>query len=224
MVAAVLTGQLSIGWSNDLLDLERDRAVARTDKPLAAPDVDLAPVRVACVAALVATVVTSLALGWVPGLLQLLVVASGWAYNLGLKATVASFVPYALAFGALPAVVWSAGPEPVPGWLLPAGALLGVAAHLLNVLPDLADDAATGVRGLPHRLGARGSRVLAAGLLTAATVTLVASTDLGVPVRAAVLALAGALAAVAVMAGGRRAFRAAVGLALVDVVVLVVAR
>jgi 4-hydroxybenzoate polyprenyltransferase len=29
VVAAVLTGQLSIGWSNDLLDRERDRAVGR---------------------------------------------------------------------------------------------------------------------------------------------------------------------------------------------------
>ncbi len=220
----MLTGQLSIGWSNDLLDLERDRAVDRTDKPLAAPGAKIGPVRVACVAALAGTVVASLALGWAPGLLQLLVVASGWAYNLGLKATVASFVPYVLAFGALPAVVWSAGPLPVPGWVLAAGALLGVAAHLLNVLPDLADDAATGVRGLPHRLGARGSRVLAAALLAAATVTLVTATDLAPPVRAAVLALAGVLAGVAVLAGGRRAFRAAVGLALVDVVVLVVAR
>src|SRR3712207_7375206 len=32
---------------------------------------------------------------------------------------------------------------------------LGVGAHLLNVLPDLEDDAATGVRGLPHVLGPR---------------------------------------------------------------------
>ncbi len=32
---AVLTGQLSIGWSNDLVDRGRDRAVGRTDKPLA---------------------------------------------------------------------------------------------------------------------------------------------------------------------------------------------
>ena len=41
------------------------------------------------------------------------------------------------------------------------------------MLPDLADDAATGVRGLPHRLGAAGSQVAAAGLLLAATLTLV---------------------------------------------------
>ena len=32
---AVLTGQLSIGWLNDLLDAERDRVVGRPDKPVA---------------------------------------------------------------------------------------------------------------------------------------------------------------------------------------------
>ena len=31
VVAAVLTSQLSIGWSNDLVDLRRDVAVGRTD-------------------------------------------------------------------------------------------------------------------------------------------------------------------------------------------------
>ena len=40
-------------------------------------------------------------------------------------------------------------PRMAPGWAVAAGACLGVAAHLANVLPDLADDASTGVRGLP---------------------------------------------------------------------------
>src|SRR3954462_8989476 len=35
VVAAVLTGQLSIGWSNDLLDLPRDRQGGRPGKPRA---------------------------------------------------------------------------------------------------------------------------------------------------------------------------------------------
>jgi 4-hydroxybenzoate polyprenyltransferase len=42
-----------------------------------------------------------------------------------------------------------------------------VAAHLANVLPDLTDDVATGVRGLPHRLGARMTAVLGALVLLA---------------------------------------------------------
>ena len=32
----VLLGQLSIGWSNDVIDADRDRAAQRTDKPIAA--------------------------------------------------------------------------------------------------------------------------------------------------------------------------------------------
>ena len=35
VAAAVLTGQLCVGWVNDLVDRDRDRAVGRHDKPLA---------------------------------------------------------------------------------------------------------------------------------------------------------------------------------------------
>jgi hypothetical protein len=47
-------------------------------------------------------------------------------------------------------------PEPALAspWAFAAGALLGVAAHFANVLPDLDDDRATGVRGLPQSLAA----------------------------------------------------------------------
>ena len=55
-------------------------------------------------------VVLSLLLGLVPGLLLLVLVASGWAYNAGLKRTAASVVPYVTGFGALPAGVVAAAP------------------------------------------------------------------------------------------------------------------
>ena len=67
----------------------------------------------------VVAVVLSLALGWLPGLASLTVVACGWLYNLGLKATVFSFVPYAIAFGILPAVATLALPG--PDWPAPLG-------------------------------------------------------------------------------------------------------
>ena len=105
VVAAVGTGQLSIGWSNDLVDAGRDKAVGRTDKPIATGELDVRVVRAACIAAVAATVPLSLATGLVPGLVALVTVASGWAYNLGLKSTAWSWLPYALAFGALPAFV-----------------------------------------------------------------------------------------------------------------------
>ena len=187
VVAAVLTGQLSIGWSNDLIDLARDRAVGREDKPLVDGRVSERTVRIACGLAAIATVPLSLACGWVAGLVHLVCVASGWAYNLGAKSTPWSWLPYAVAFGGLPVFVsLTDNPDQVPPlWLPIAGALLGVGAHFVNVLPDLADDAATGVRGLPHRLGARRSQVVAAAVLGTAAVVIV----VGAPVDSVVVAV-----------------------------------
>jgi 4-hydroxybenzoate polyprenyltransferase len=227
VVAAVLTGQLSIGWSNDLIDLTRDRAVGRADKPLADGRVAPATVRAACGLAVAAAVPLSLACGWLAGLVHLGCVAAGWAYNLGVKATPWSWLPYAVAFGGLPVFVSLAhDPGAVPPlWLPLAGALLGVGAHVVNVLPDLDDDAATGVRGLPHRLGPRWSPVLAAGVLVAATVVIVAGAPVdSAAVAATALVVSGGLAVVALVASGRTPFRAAVAMALVDVAMLVWAR
>ena len=113
----------------------------------------------------------SRALGWPAGAAALVIGPCGWGYNLGLKATAASWLAYAVAFGMLPAVATlSASPPRWPAvWAMGAGALLGVAAHLANVLPDLFDDAATGVRGFPHRIGARATALAGAGTLLAAS-------------------------------------------------------
>ena len=69
----------------------------------------------------------------------------------------------------LPAAATLAASPPrwPPVWALTAGALLGVAAHLANVLPDLQDDAAGGIHGLPHLLGAKATALTGAGLLLA---------------------------------------------------------
>lgn len=216
VVAAVLTGQLVIGWSNDRIDVARDRAAGRADKPLAGGALSTRTVDAAIALAAVLTLVLSLATGWRPGLLHVVaVVGGGLAYNAGLKSTVASWLPYAAAFGALPAVVWLAAAGERPEWWLPAvGALLGIGAHLLNVLPDLDDDARTGVRGLPHVLGARGSRVLAGSVLLAAVVVVALGPDGRVGAAdVALLAVGAALAVVAAAAHGRWPFRAALLLA-----------
>ena len=67
VAAAVLTGQLSVGWSNDYLDRHRDAAVGRTDKPIPSGAVAASTVRVAAITALAACVVLSLANGWRAG-------------------------------------------------------------------------------------------------------------------------------------------------------------
>ena len=103
------------------------------------------------------------------------------------------------------------------------GALLGVGAHLLNALPDLADDEATGVRGLPQRLGAARVRLLAPLILLAGSVVAVAGPAGGVPGWGwAVLAGCTLLAVVATTGRGKVPFAAAVAIAAVDVVTLVV--
>jgi len=171
VMAAVFTGQLSVGWSNDYVDAERDRATRRADKPLATGATTPRAVGMAAAAALLSTIVLSALLGWPGGAVALLTVLSAWAYNIGFKATALSWLPYGVSFGLAPAIVtMSAVPPRWPAaWALTAGALLGVAAHLANVLPDLEDDRATGVRGVAHRIGARGTALTAAALLLTAS-------------------------------------------------------
>jgi 4-hydroxybenzoate polyprenyltransferase len=225
VVGAVFTGQLTIGWANDLLDAGRDRRVGRGDKPLAAGEVSRRAVTAALVMAAAACVLLSAALGWPAGLVNVaLHVGSGQAYNLWLKATAWSWAPYAVAFGTLPSVVALADDPSrwAPPWLTLAAGALGVAAHFLNVLPDLDDDAATGVRGLPHRIGARTSRVAATVLLLGATVVAVVGPAGRPPAWAwSALVVAAVLGVVTVAGRGKAPFRGAVGIALVDVVLLV---
>lgn len=171
VTGAVFTGQLSIGWSNDYLDAERDRAVLRSDKPVATGAIQPRVAGIAALVALVSTLGFSATLGWFGGTAALVVVLCGWAYNLGLKATAWSWLPYAVAFGLLPAVATLSASTPrLPAvWALTAGGLLGVAAHLANVLPDLSEDATAGIRGLPHRIGATATALSAAAILLAAS-------------------------------------------------------
>lgn len=221
VTGAVLTGQLTIGWGNDLLDMGRDRLVGRPDKPLATGELSRTVVLGSLVLAGTASVVLSLLAGWRSGVTHLaLSVLFGHLYNLGLKRTLLSWLPYAVAFGALPAVVTLAG-DPSrwpPLWMVTTAGALGVAAHFLNALPDFDDDAATGVHGLPHRLGAGTSRALATALLVCGSAAAVLGPP-GAPAAWAwvVLAATVCLALLALLGQGKVPFRAAIAIALIDV-------
>lgn len=185
---AILLGQLSVGISNDAIDMRRDRATGRTDKPLARGDVSLRAAWGAASGALVGALVLSCVLSWAMGLAHLIALASAWAYNARLKSTPISVLPFVVSFGLLPSLVTlsAADPRVAAGWAWVAGAALGVAIHLTNVLPDLEDDAQTGVRGLPHRLGRRLSAVLAALGLVLGALAVLLGPDAGVSVFGAV--------------------------------------
>jgi 4-hydroxybenzoate polyprenyltransferase len=226
VAAALLSGQLSIGWSNDWIDADRDRRTGRVDKPAALGAVPPGRLRSAALTAATLCVPLSLLMGWRAGFVHLVAVASGWAYNLGLKSTALSWAPYALSFGLIPSIVTLGLPHSpwAPAWAGAAGCLLGVGAHLANVLPDLEDDAATGVRGLPHRLGAAGSAALSAVLLLAATGLLAVGPGHPGPWGAAALVVAalvtGVGLALARRPGSRAAFRAVLVVAAVDILLL----
>ena len=204
----------------------------RVDKPLARGDLSPAAVRIAATVSLLAMPLLSLLSGWRATLVHCVAVGLAWAYDLGVKATAFSVVPYAIAFGLLPVFVALGLPgAPLPAWWAPlAGALLGAGAHFANTLPDLADDLATGVRGLPHRLGAGMSKLLSVVLLLAASVVLAFAPGLpGSTASAALVVLALLAAALVVLTGvflGRRPgsrapFRATMLVALLDVVLLI---
>ncbi len=176
LAAAVYTGQLSVGWSNDWLDAPRDIAAGRVDKPVAVGLVGRRAVGVAAVVALGLCVVTSALLGAAAGAVNLFTVLLAWGYNVGLKGSVVSPLTYAAFFGLLPAVATLAADPPTwpPASVVVGAALLGVGAHFANTVGDVAADEATAVRGLPQRLGPRPSLLVMVGCVAGAALVLLA--------------------------------------------------
>ncbi|TNM67705.1 hypothetical protein FHN55_09795 [Streptomyces sp. NP160] len=221
VAAAVGLGQVAVGWANDALDAPLDAAAGRTEKPVAAGRLPRAGLGAGAVLAAAAAVPASLALDSGlrgTGRLHLVGLAGALGYDLGLKGTAVSPLPYLLFFGSLPAVAAGAAGRRAPRLLCAAAGLLGLAAHLANTVPDAEADAATGVRGLPQRLGPRTSRTGAAlGVAAADAVLLVRRRrELG-PAAVALLLCAGAAGAVGAAADGRTGFRAVMGAAALSV-------
>jgi 4-hydroxybenzoate polyprenyltransferase len=104
-------------------------------------------------------------LGIKGGLVYMLGVAFGVAYNFYFKFSPFSPLPYAVAFAALPSsIAISKGITP-PVWMLLGGSIFGMAAHFINVIKDMEQDQVSGIQGLPQRLGAKRSVVIAITLI-----------------------------------------------------------
>jgi 4-hydroxybenzoate polyprenyltransferase len=225
---AILFDQISVGLSNDWIDADRDRAVGRTDKPVASGEVSVRAVRAAAIVCAALALILAYPLGLAAWVARLIGLGAGWSYNAGLKATPFSVLPYVIGFGILPAFATLARSQPaLPAWwAVVAGALLGIAAHFANVLPDLDDDRRTGIRGLPHRLGLQPSIVVTWVALALAAVSIAVGTVSGVAIAGATLSvvIAAACLVIALRRGiGRWMFRLVIIAALLDVAMLVVA-
>jgi len=169
----VFTGQLIVGWSNDLYDYEADLKHNRQNKPLVAGVITssylLKWLRFMVPFSFAANLLGPL--GFKGGLVYMFGVSMGVAYNFYFKYNAFSWLPYALAFAALPSCVVISKSLHVPVWMWLGGAIFGSAAHFINVIKDMDQDRLSGIGGLPQRIGKANSIVAAAVLIAVGAAT-----------------------------------------------------
>ena len=161
LLLGMLGGQLAVGALNEWCDREAD-AVRQPHKPIPAGDVPAWGALAMTGGGLLLMVVCGALLG--PWELLVLAIANsgGLAYDLGLKRTPLSWLPYLFSLPLVPIWAWLAMDRFQPRllWLYPIGALIIVAVHLAQVLPDIDGDRRRGERGLGVFLGERWSVVV----------------------------------------------------------------
>ena len=163
----VATGQLVVGWSNDLYDYKDDLAHNRLKKPLVSglitPQYLTKWLRFMVPFSFIANLLGPL--GIKGGLVYMLGVACGVAYNFYFKFSALSPLPYAIAFAALPSSIAISKEITPPLWMLLGGSIFGMAAHFINVIKDMEEDQVSGIQGLPQRLGTKRSVIVAITLI-----------------------------------------------------------
>ena len=155
----VFTGQLVVGWSNDLYDYQDDLSHNRKNKPLVSGQITEELLQNWLKWVTPFSFIANLfgPLGVKGGLVYMLGILCGVAYNFYFKFSVLSPLPYAVAFAALPSSIAISKDITPPLWMWLGGALFGVAAHFVNVLKDMKEDQISKIGGLPQRLGSKNS-------------------------------------------------------------------
>lgn len=201
--AGMLLLQASIGALNDLVDAPRD-AGHKPGKPIPA---GLVSPRVAALVAAAGAAgglaVSAAASAAVLGT-ALLVLVIGFSYDLKLKGTAWSWLPFAVGIPLLPVYAWLGATGTLSdrfAVLVPTAVLAGAALSIGNALVDVERDRGAGVTSIAAALGARRAW-LALAVLVAAVVGLAGASLLawgrpallvagavGIPALALVLAL-----------------------------------
>jgi 4-hydroxybenzoate polyprenyltransferase len=172
---AIFAGQLVVGWSNDFIDAPLDIAAHRTKKPIVSKEINPEQLKKSILVALFVALILSLfsPLGLTGTLIHFLGILSATFYNLKLKSTIISPLPYIVSFGALPwAIYLPAGNHP-PLWLYLDFMLIAVAFHFFNVLKDFQWDIKQGIMGIPQRLGRNVSLIISISLVVSAVIVLI---------------------------------------------------
>jgi 4-hydroxybenzoate polyprenyltransferase len=155
----VFTGQLVVGWSNDLYDYQDDLSHNRKNKPLVSGQITEELLQNWLKWVTPFSFIANLfgPLGVKGGLVYMLGILCGVAYNFYFKFSVLSPLPYAVAFAALPSSIAISKDITPPLWMWLGGALFGMAAHFINVIKDMKEDQISKIGGLPQRLGSKNS-------------------------------------------------------------------
>ena len=168
----MLLVQFSISALNEWADADLDRQAGRR-RPiplgLVSPSTALT---LAALCAIGAFLLSTLAnLGTVALLLVGIGLGCGWVYDLRLKRTTLSFLPFAVAFPLMPFWIGLLAGRPASslGILFLGGSPLATAIHLADAIPDRVRDQAAGLKTLAVALGRAGAEWVAVGLLLIGT-------------------------------------------------------
>ncbi len=201
-LVTLFLSQAHVGMTNDYLDRELD-ARAQPFKPLARGAVQPSEARIVIIAAFALMLAFALTLGPVGFLLAMLGTLAGQIYNFWLRGTPFSWLAYLMGFAVLPFFVWDAVQNFSLVYLIlfPIGALLVVAVHLAQTLPDVETDRALGVFGLAATLGReRAALVMWLALVTAHALALLTTYYLRSNLQILFVAMVGSLALIAASA------------------------
>ena len=155
VAAAVLTVQLSLGFSNDLCDEKHDHRAGTPRKPLGEGRVDPSSASYWMMVLVLISVPLAAYSGITAAIALLLTLPVGWVHNRWLHRTGFSFLGWAVTFALYPAFLSYGGYAghihgDAPTWQVTlAAAGLGIAVHFVTSLGDLVADNKSGARTLP---------------------------------------------------------------------------
>ena len=196
--------QLGIGIVNDVVDAPRD-AGRKAGKPIPAGLVAPSVARAAALVCFAAGTALAAASSPAAGLLALAVVGIGLAYDLRLKGTAWSWLPFALGIPLLPVFGWVGAGAALPvafAILLPVAVVAGAVLAIGNALVDVDRDRGAGVSSIAVAVGPGRAGGLMVGLLAVIAAVAVASAAAvgGSWPGLAVIAVSGAIPVVAAAA------------------------
>jgi 4-hydroxybenzoate polyprenyltransferase len=160
--------QAGIGATNDLVDAPRD-AGHKPGKPIPAGLVSPGTARLLAIGAFAMGVaLAGLFGGLAGGIVALLVIAVGLTYDLRLKGTSWSWLPFAIGIPILPVFGWLGATGRLPiafVVLIPAAVVAGAALAIANALVDVERDLAVGSGSIAVALGPTRAWLVHAALL-----------------------------------------------------------